>query len=720
MSVCPRTIGPKNVRKSRRPGAVRRAAERSVLEHLESRQLLSATVTTPLTAVSGDPGTTSSSIDLSSHFDDPTIGSHVLFTTDLGDIELQLDDQQKPITVANFLNYVRSGRYDGTIVHRKTDLMTDGLGVIQGGGYKLPLSSVNHITTDAPIQNEFTTNGINHNVAGTIAMAKTTDPNSATSEWFINTVDNSTALDNPQNSGGFTVFGTVVNNTMSTVDAVSALNDIVWAPPGTTAQTSPFGQLPVRNYSPADQAANKTPDNTNVVSILSASVMSKLTFTAASSNPALVMPVISGSNMVLQYGQGTGTATITVTATGMDNVPVTGKFTAGVGLLAVNLGGTSGAKVVTFKDADGTDTKIALKGSGAATVSFSGTGLTQTSSKGTVAVAGTNVAAADISATGTDAKTSIAIAGRGGDNNVTLGGISTDGPAKSISARNTILGGNLTTGGALGSLLMGAVDGGTVQIGGAASDKPASAIVIGAGMDANITSAPAIKSLRTASFASSDMTLETITAPAVGSIATTSDLAENVTVAGPVKSIKVGGNLTGTVAADSIGMLAVRGDVSNANIQLNQAFSAKGRDLGVFNVGGTIANTVLRSTGNIGTVTADSLNASTIFAGVDPATTGLPLAASEFTSAATLQQLKLKTGYTASNVAAKNLGKLSVGTLQTNNSGQRFGFAADKIALLTGSTGPAVKFALKKLDTPADLQAQSQGLDLGDAQITLV
>ena len=50
--------------------------------------------------------------------------------TDLGDIELQLDDQQKPITVANFLNYVRSGRYDGTIVHRKTDLNTDGLGVI--------------------------------------------------------------------------------------------------------------------------------------------------------------------------------------------------------------------------------------------------------------------------------------------------------------------------------------------------------------------------------------------------------------------------------------------------------------------------------------------------------------------------------------------------------------------------------------------------------------
>jgi hypothetical protein len=187
-----------------------------------------------------------------------------------------------------------------------------------------------------------------------------------------------------------------------------------------------------------------------------------------------------------------------------------------------------------------------------------------------------------------------------------------------------------------------------------------------------------------------------------------------------VKSIKVGGNLTGTVAASTIGLLAVKGDVTNANIALNQAFSAKGRDLGVFNVGGSIANTVLRSAGNIGTVTADTMNASTIFAGVAPTTTGLPLTAGEFVDAATLQQLRLKTGYTASNVAAKNLGKLAVGTLQTNNGGQRFGFAADKIALLTGSTGPAVKFALKKLDTPADLQTQSQGLDLGDAQITLV
>jgi hypothetical protein len=166
--------------------------------------------------------------------------------------------------------------------------------------------------------------------------------------------------------------------------------------------------------------------------------------------------------------------------------------------------------------------------------------------------------------------------------------------------------------------------------------------------------------------------------------------------------------------------MAVKGDVSNANIALNQAFSAKGKNLGVLNVGGTIANTVLRSDGNIGTVTADSLNASTLFAGIAPTTTGLPLAASEFVNAAALQQLKLKTGYTASNVAAKNLGKLSVGTLNTNNAGQRFGFAADKIALLTGSTGPGVKFALKKLDTPTDVQVQTQGLDLGDAQITLV
>src|SRR5437762_7657056 len=140
MSLRPRTSKPKMTRKSRAGCTIRRAAERCILEHLETRQLLSATVTAPFSGVSGEPGTTSSAIDLSTHFDDPTVGSRVMLTTDLGNIELQLDDQQKPITVANFLNYVKSGRYDGTIVHRKTDLATDGIGVIQGGGYKLPLS----------------------------------------------------------------------------------------------------------------------------------------------------------------------------------------------------------------------------------------------------------------------------------------------------------------------------------------------------------------------------------------------------------------------------------------------------------------------------------------------------------------------------------------------------------------------------------------------------
>ena len=72
MSLCPRASKPKMTRKPHADHPIRRAAERCILEHLETRQLLSATVTAPFTGVSGEPGTTSSAIDLSTHFDDPT------------------------------------------------------------------------------------------------------------------------------------------------------------------------------------------------------------------------------------------------------------------------------------------------------------------------------------------------------------------------------------------------------------------------------------------------------------------------------------------------------------------------------------------------------------------------------------------------------------------------------------------------------------------------
>src|ERR1039457_2532277 len=109
----------------------------------------------------------------------------VVFKTSLGDIEIQLDPKNAPVTTANFLAYVDKKFYDGTIFHR----VIPGF-VVQGGGFT---ADMNQKKTDAPIKNE-APNGL-HNVRGSISMARTNDPNSATSQFFLNLVDNTSKLD---------------------------------------------------------------------------------------------------------------------------------------------------------------------------------------------------------------------------------------------------------------------------------------------------------------------------------------------------------------------------------------------------------------------------------------------------------------------------------------------------------------------------------------------
>ncbi len=125
----------------------------------------------------------------------------VLFKTSLGDIKVELDPAKAPKTVDNFLSYVRAGHYNGTVFHR----VIPGF-MIQGGGFTPDLKEK---PTNAPIPLE-SKSGLK-NVAGTIAMARTSDPNSATSQFFINTVNNA-SLDFPNPDGnGYAVFGKVVS-----------------------------------------------------------------------------------------------------------------------------------------------------------------------------------------------------------------------------------------------------------------------------------------------------------------------------------------------------------------------------------------------------------------------------------------------------------------------------------------------------------------------------
>jgi cyclophilin family peptidyl-prolyl cis-trans isomerase len=146
-------------------------------------------------------------------------GTYVQFRTIWGDMDVELYDEDKPITVGNFLRYVESGAYQSTFFHRCPTNPISGLTdfVVQGGGYTMmncPLNPViSPIATFPAISNEFGAGRIFSNTYGTLAMAKVGgNTNSATSQWFFNLANNS-FLDAPNSNGYFTVFGRVIRGT---------------------------------------------------------------------------------------------------------------------------------------------------------------------------------------------------------------------------------------------------------------------------------------------------------------------------------------------------------------------------------------------------------------------------------------------------------------------------------------------------------------------------
>ncbi|ANG63722.1 peptidylprolyl isomerase [Marinobacterium aestuarii] len=137
-------------------------------------------------------------------------GPLVQMQTSAGNLEIELFQDQAPKTVANFLQYVEEGFYNGSIFHR----VIPGF-MIQGGGFTEDMQKKQ---TRAPIENE-SNNGLS-NLAGTLAMARTNDPHSATAQFFINSVDNP-RLDARGSQHGYAVFGRIVKG----MDVVSDISD---------------------------------------------------------------------------------------------------------------------------------------------------------------------------------------------------------------------------------------------------------------------------------------------------------------------------------------------------------------------------------------------------------------------------------------------------------------------------------------------------------------
>jgi len=153
---------------------------------------------------------------------------NIVMETSLGTVKLQLDADKAPDTVANFVTYAKAGHYNGLVFHR----VIKGF-MFQGGGYD---EKMNQRDTRAPVKNE-AKNGLK-NARGTVAMARTGDPHSATSQFFINHADNA-FLDFPGRDGwGYCVFGKVTEG-LDVVDKIANAE---------TGNLPPFGRdVPLKN-----------------------------------------------------------------------------------------------------------------------------------------------------------------------------------------------------------------------------------------------------------------------------------------------------------------------------------------------------------------------------------------------------------------------------------------------------------------------------------------
>lgn len=165
----------------------------------------------------------------------------VRVSTTYGDFSIELYGDAAPQNVQNFLNYVNRGAYAGSYFHR---LDTTSNNVLQGGGFTFqPWVGPIAIPADPPVPLEYNL----PNVRGSIGVARTTDPNSATSQWYINLEDNTEGFGPTATSAGYTVIGAVLGDGMNVVDAIAELE--------TYELGATHSQFPLRNY-PNEDAGN--------------------------------------------------------------------------------------------------------------------------------------------------------------------------------------------------------------------------------------------------------------------------------------------------------------------------------------------------------------------------------------------------------------------------------------------------------------------------------
>lgn len=319
-----------------------------LFESLEAREMMTVSIATPIPDATTQRGAGAITIDLQNRYTDPAVSNVVRFNTNLGSFQIAMFGPQAQATVDNFLAYVDAGRYNNTIFHRLTAVSQGGIGVLQGGGFTRP--AVNLTGVNTPVggipQAVTTFPAINlqnptGNNAFTFSMARTNSPNSATSQFFINAVDNRSALDEQRNAQnqviagreGYAVFARAfpgseaIITQLYTQGAANPLNN-QWNLQGAfTGQpiAGAFGEVPLVSTFNGNFPIRPT----DYLSILSATrvagMFSQVSVTSGNSNIATA--AIDGNQLIVTPVPGAiGTVNITVTATGFDNSVVQDTF----------------------------------------------------------------------------------------------------------------------------------------------------------------------------------------------------------------------------------------------------------------------------------------------------------------------------------------------------------------------------------------------------------
>lgn len=266
-------------------------------------------------------GGAATTVDLRSHFTMEGVTTPLVrFDTTFGEFDVELLEEAAPNHVANFLGYTDRQDFDNTIIHRLASFTSTAISIVQGGGYKVE-ETLTSVTKQGPVALEYEL----PNARGTLAAARTADVDSATSEWYFNTEDNSTTL-GPDNGGGYTTYGRVLGDGMDVVDLISSIN--------TFNIGSAFGSIPLRFYN------GGTPTEENFVMVntvrridlypTSVDTASALTFTVSSSDTSVATASINGSILSI-VPVSAGTVTLTVNAVDVSELVVSQTMTYTVG-----------------------------------------------------------------------------------------------------------------------------------------------------------------------------------------------------------------------------------------------------------------------------------------------------------------------------------------------------------------------------------------------------